>query len=86
MTIEERREKCRIRNILWRKNNRKKCCLSTAAWRCKNPEYERNLKLKLRYDITPECYEVMKITQIISVQFVEIRKQQDIIIQNAYKN
>lgn len=59
MTLTERREKTRIRNIEWRKNNREKCCKSTANWRAKNPNYERNRKLNERYGITHERYQEM---------------------------
>ena len=63
MTIEEKREKTRLRNIEWRKNNREKCCKSTAQWHTKNPEYESGRKLKKRYNITPEQYIEMLIVQ-----------------------
>ncbi len=56
MTLVEKREKNRLKNILWRKSNREKCCRATAHWRIKNPEYDGNLKLKTRYGITPEQY------------------------------
>ena len=56
MTVEEKREKNRIKNQMWRNINREKCCQSTARWRIKNPDYETNRKLKNRYGITPEQY------------------------------
>ena len=56
MTIEQKREANRLKNIEWRKTNREKCCLATANWRVRNPNYERDLKLKIRYGITPEQY------------------------------
>jgi len=59
MTIEEKREKNRLKNIEWRKTNRAKCCQATANWRLRNPKYDENLKLKLRYGITPEQYAEM---------------------------
>ena len=62
MTKEERREKNRLKNQLWRQNNRKKCCQSVANWRKRNPRYDSNLKLKTRYGITTEQYaEMVKI-------------------------
>ena len=59
MTIKEKREKNRLKNIAWRKNNREKCCQATADWRTRNPYYERNRKWKKRYGITPERYDEM---------------------------
>ncbi len=56
MTVEEKREKNRLKNIEWRKKNRGKCRKATAQWRIRNPEYEASLKLKLRYGITPKQY------------------------------
>lgn len=59
MTIEEKREKNRLKNIEWRKKNRERCRKATAVWRAKNPTYESTLKLKLRYGITPDRYNKM---------------------------
>lgn len=59
MTIEQKRERNRLKNIEWRKNNREKCCQATANWRARNPKYESNRKLKERYNITPEQYDEM---------------------------
>lgn len=59
MTIEEKREKNRLKNIEWRKKNREKCCHATANWRARNPNYEGQFKLKHRYGITPEHYDEM---------------------------
>ena len=59
MTIEEKREQNRVKNLEWRKNNREKCCRATAQWRIKNPYYERNRKLNERYGIDPESYNEM---------------------------
>jgi hypothetical protein len=63
MTIEQKREKNRLKNKLWREKNREKCCKSTAQWRIKNPEYEGNHKLKIRYGITTEKY-----TELLAIQ------------------
>jgi hypothetical protein len=59
MTVEEKREKNRLKNIEWRKKNREKCCQAVANWRARNPNYESALKLNLRYGITPEKYSEM---------------------------
>jgi NAD(P)H-flavin reductase len=59
MTIEEKKEKNRLKNILWRRKNREKCCKATAAWRIKHPHYERDRKWNERYGITPERYDEM---------------------------
>lgn len=56
MTIDEKREKNRLKNIEWRKTNREKCCQATAKWRVRNPTYNEHFKLKYRYGITPEKY------------------------------
>ena len=63
MTIEEKREKNRLKNIEWRKNNREKCCRFTAQWRAKNPKYEEGRKLKERYGITSERYKELMVIQ-----------------------
>ena len=59
MTIEEKREKNRLKNVEWRKKNREKCCQATANWRVRNPDYENNRKLNERYGITSEKYSEM---------------------------
>lgn len=56
MTIEEKREKNRLKNIEWRKNNPEKYRKAVSNWRARNPTYESALKLKMRYGITPEQY------------------------------
>lgn len=63
MTIEEKREKNRLKNLAWRKLHRKKCCNSTAAWRVKHPNYERDRKWNERYGITPDHYNQMVLIQ-----------------------
>lgn len=63
MTINEKREKNRLKNIEWRKKNKEKCCQATADWRVRNPTYGSTLKLKTRYNITPEQYETMRLKQ-----------------------
>lgn len=63
MTIEQKREKNRLKNKLWREKNREKCCKSTTQWRNKNPEYEINHKLKTRYGITTEKYTELLVMQ-----------------------
>ena len=60
---QEKREKNRLKNIEWRKNNREKCCKATANWRVRNPKYDENLKLKIRYGITPEQYANLLVCQ-----------------------
>lgn len=57
MTIEEKRERNRLKNIEWRKRNPDKYRKAVADWRLRNPEYESNLKLKIRYGITTEQYD-----------------------------
>ena len=59
MTIKEKREKNRLKNIEWRKRNREKCCQATANWRTRNPHYESDRKLNERYGITLEKYSNM---------------------------
>lgn len=63
MTKEEKREKNRLKNKLWREKNREKCCKSTAQWRMKNPEYEGNYKLKIRYGMSNEEYTKLSVLQ-----------------------
>jgi nitrate/TMAO reductase-like tetraheme cytochrome c subunit len=59
MTIEERREKVRLRNIKWRKNNPQGYLQAAAKYRGKNPDKLRNYRWKSRYNITPERYDEM---------------------------
>lgn len=62
MTVEEKREKNRVKNIKWRKENPEKYRKAVADWRLRNPEYEPTLKLKSRYGITSDQYiEMVKI-------------------------
>lgn len=63
MTIEQKQEKNRLKNIEWRKNNREKCCQATANWRARNPNRDSIYKLKIRYDITPEQYAELMVCQ-----------------------
>jgi hypothetical protein len=63
MTIEDKREKNRLKNIEWRKNNPERYRKAVANWRLRNPEYESSFKLKFRYGITPEQYAEMLMTQ-----------------------
>ena len=57
------REKNRLRNIEWRKKNPERYRKAVANWRARNPSYEGNLKLKMRYGITPEKYMEMLTVQ-----------------------
>jgi len=59
MTIEEKREKTRIRNILWRKQNPKGYILAAAKYRENNRPKLAEYKLKTRYHITPDRYDQM---------------------------
>jgi hypothetical protein len=59
MTIEEKREKNRIKNLLWRKKNRARYNHLVNTWRAKNRPKERTYKLKIRYNITPAHYDEM---------------------------
>ena len=55
----EAREKNRLRNIEWRKNNPQGYLQAAAKYRAENPEKLRNYKWKKRYGITPEQYTEM---------------------------
>jgi hypothetical protein len=59
MTIEEKREKNRIKNIIWRKNNKEKYIQSVANYRKKYPDRIKDCKLKERYNITLNQYNEM---------------------------
>ena len=63
MTIEEKREKIRLRNIAWRINNPQGYLQAAAKYRYKNPDKLRNYRWKSRYNITPEQYDEMLIIQ-----------------------
>lgn len=56
MTIEEKREKTRLRNIEWRKKNPEGYLKAAAKYRNENRDKLRDYKWKSRYNITPEQY------------------------------
>jgi|ERR1051326_5852231 hypothetical protein len=58
-TIEVKREKTRIRNILWRQNNREQYIKSAKKYRDANEVKIKNYKLKTNYGISLEQYNVM---------------------------
>ena len=55
----EKREKNRLKNILWRKNNKEKYLRSAANYRAKHPEKLKEYKLQTRYKISQEDYDLM---------------------------
>jgi nitrate/TMAO reductase-like tetraheme cytochrome c subunit len=59
MTIEEKREKNRIKNVLWRQKNRPRYNQLINQWKLDNPDEVRQYKWKERYNITPEHYDEM---------------------------
>ena len=56
MTIEEKREKNRLKNIEWRKKNRNRYNQLVNKQRANNPSKVTRYKLKERYNITLEQY------------------------------
>jgi hypothetical protein len=56
MTIEEKREKNRIKNNLWRKKNHKRYLACAAKFRRNNRPKIADYKLKVRYGISLEDY------------------------------
>lgn len=59
MTVEEKREKTRLRNIAWRKNNPSGYLNSAAKYRKNNPHKLKEYKLKVRYGISQSKYNEM---------------------------
>ena len=56
MTIEEKREKTRLRNIAWRKNDPQKYLRAAAKYRHNHPDKLVAYRWKIRYGITPQQY------------------------------
>ena len=63
MTIEEKREKNRVKNVLWRQKNRTRYNGLVNEWRANNPTKVTRYKLKERYNITTERYDEMLTAQ-----------------------
>ena len=63
MTIEEKREKIRLRNIAWRKNDPQKYLRAAAKYRNNNPDKLAEYKLKIRFGINAEDYRNMATIQ-----------------------
>lgn len=63
MTIEEKREKVRLRNIKWRRDSREKYLHAAAKYRHSHPEKLTEYRLKSRYNITPEQYTDLFVSQ-----------------------
>lgn len=59
MTIEEKREKTRLRNIAWRKNDPQKYLRAAAKYRNNHRDKIHDYKLKVRYNITLNQYTEM---------------------------
>lgn len=56
ITLEEKREKNRIKNILWRRNNREKYIKSVKKYRDSHKNEIKNYKLETNYGISLEIY------------------------------
>jgi hypothetical protein len=63
MTIEEKREKTRLRNIAWRKNDPQKYLRAAAKYRHNHPDKLAEYKLKVRFGLTVEHYNKMMVLQ-----------------------
>lgn len=63
MTIEEKREKNRLKNQIWRARNRLRFNQCVANYRKKYPERIKDYKLKIRYGISSNDYDKMFQTQ-----------------------
>lgn len=63
MTLEEKREKTRVRNLKWRRDSKEKYLQSAAKYRHKNPDKLAEYKLQIRYGITPEQYTELFVSQ-----------------------
>lgn len=59
MNINEKREKNRIKNQLWRKNNPDKYRKSASNYRKNHPNKILEYKLQTRYKITPQEYNLL---------------------------
>lgn len=59
MTIEEKRENVRLRNILWRKNNPEGYLQAAEKYRNNHRDKIHDYKLKTRYNITLDQYNEM---------------------------
>lgn len=63
MTIEEKREKTRLRNIAWRKNDPQKYLRAAAKYRHAHPDKLSEYKLKTRFGMTSKGYDEMSLRQ-----------------------
>ena len=63
MTLIEKREKVRLRNIAWRQNNPEGYLAAAAKWRRNNKPKQQDYKLKVKYGISLEIYTSMWNTQ-----------------------
>lgn len=59
MTIEEKREKNRLKNILWRHKNRVRYNKLISVWRSNNRHKEKDYKLRTRYGISFKDYNAL---------------------------
>ena len=63
MTIKEKREKNRLKNVAWRSKDRKKYNQYQSEWKANNLDKVRQYKWKARFGITPEQYNKMLLAQ-----------------------
>ena len=63
MTREEKLERNRIRSKIWRENNRQKSRDAQKRYRANNKDKVADYKLKSRYGISLEQYNIMLATQ-----------------------
>ena len=63
MTIEEKREKNRLKNAAWRAKDRAKYNQYQSKWKSNNIDRVRSYKWKTRFGITSEKYSEMLISQ-----------------------
>lgn len=59
MTIEEKREKNRVKNKAWREKNPHKYLQSASKYRDNNRNKIKDYKLKVRYNISSDDYNLM---------------------------
>lgn len=59
MNIDEKREKNRLKNLEWRRKNPKKYLKNASKYRKNNRNKIREYKLKLKYGLSLEEYEIM---------------------------
>ena len=63
MTIEEKRERNRLKNAAWRAKDRGKYNQYQSDWKSNNIDKVRRYKWKMRFGITPEQYNELLIVQ-----------------------